>query len=132
MNTPYTPATGVFEIRDVVPGAYTLQVGSQGTVARVPLNVTNNIDGLAVVLNGTFSVAGRITIDGKLDPTGVERVRPQLKSGERRHAVAWDNQRLLRTARSDSTTLRRENTASGLLPHRGRLITMSKTLASQR
>ena len=80
MNTPYTPATGVFEIRDVVPGAYTLQVGSQGTVARVPLNVTNNIDGLAVVLNGTFSVAGRITIDGKLDATGVERVRPQLRA----------------------------------------------------
>jgi hypothetical protein len=80
MNTPYTPATGVFEIRDVVPGAYTLQVGSQGTVARVPLNVTNNIDGLAVVLSGTFSVAGRITIDGKLDSTGVERVRPQLRS----------------------------------------------------
>jgi hypothetical protein len=80
MNAPYTPATGAFEIRDVVPGAYTLQVGSQGNVARVPLNVMNNIDGLAVVLSGTFSVAGRITIDGQLDSTGVERARPQLRA----------------------------------------------------
>jgi hypothetical protein len=80
MNTPYVPATGAFEVRDVVPGSYTLQVGSQSTVARLPLTVMNNIDGLAVVLIGTFSVAGHVAIDGKLDYSGVDRVRVQLRA----------------------------------------------------
>ena len=129
MNTPYTPATGVFEIRDVVPGAYTLQVGSQGTVARVPLNVTNNIDGLAVVLSGTFSVAGRITIDGQLDSTGVERVRPQLR------AANGVTQSPGTTAIAADGTFRFDNVAAGeyrvgIAPGQGAPITTSKTLAS--
>lgn len=79
MNTPYNPMTGIFEIRDVVPGSYLLQVSSQGVMARLPVDVTNNIDGLPVVLGGTVSLPGRLVIDGQLDQAGVERVRASLR-----------------------------------------------------
>jgi hypothetical protein len=79
MNIPYTPATGAFEIRDVVPGSYSLSFSSQGSVARVPLNVVSNIEALPVILTGSFSFAGRITIDGQLDTNGAERLRIQLR-----------------------------------------------------
>jgi hypothetical protein len=80
MNTPYTPATGAFEVRDVVPGSYTLAVASGENRARVPLTVTNNIDGLNLSLSGTVSIPGRVTIDGQLDLTGIERVRVELRA----------------------------------------------------
>jgi hypothetical protein len=79
LNTPYNATTGAFEVRDIVPGSYSLSVTSGTTAARIPLDVTNNIDGLAVVLSGTFTIPGRIRLEGQLEPSGMDRVRVALR-----------------------------------------------------
>jgi hypothetical protein len=79
MNLPYDANTGAFEIRDVSPGAFTLQITAQGRVARMPLNVASNIDGLSLVLSGVFSIPGRLSMDGQIGATGFERARVLLR-----------------------------------------------------
>jgi hypothetical protein len=76
-NTPYDPQTGAFEIRDVLPGSYYLQITAPGGLARVPLEVRNNITGLNVTVTGGVTISGRLSIEGQQD--GADKFRAQLR-----------------------------------------------------
>jgi hypothetical protein len=61
----YDPATGVFALRDVLPGSYMLQAAVSGFSARMPVEVTNsNVENLVVAVNSGVSIAGRFILDG--------------------------------------------------------------------
>lgn len=55
-------------------GPHTLQVSSQSSVGRMPLDVTANMPEFPVVLGNNVTLPGRLAIEG-LDQSGVERVR---------------------------------------------------------
>jgi hypothetical protein len=76
-NAPYDPETGAFEMRDVLPGSYYLQIAAPGGVARVPLEVRNNVPGLNVTVTGGVSIPGRLSIEGQQD--GADKFRAQLR-----------------------------------------------------
>ena len=100
----YDPRTGEFELRNVPPGYYVVQAVAQdrgletegetavrigalaaGANARVPIEVSNkidgNIDGIVLHLSPGVALPGRITVDGMplSSVNGWERVRVQLK-----------------------------------------------------
>jgi hypothetical protein len=83
MQAPYNAANGTFEIRDVVPGSYTLQVSASkstsNAIGRVSLEVAANMPEVPVVLGSNFSVPARVRMDG-LDQSGVERARIGFRS----------------------------------------------------
>jgi hypothetical protein len=79
LSAPYNASTGVFEIRDVVPGSYILQVASQNSVGRMPLDVTANMPEFPVVLGSNVTLPGRLMIEG-LDQSGVERIGVELRT----------------------------------------------------
>jgi 5-hydroxyisourate hydrolase-like protein (transthyretin family) len=61
----YDPATGIFMLRDVLPGSYMLQAAVAGFSARMPVEVTNsNVENLVVAVNNGVSITGRFVVDG--------------------------------------------------------------------
>jgi hypothetical protein len=60
----YNPATGLFEIRDLMPATYVLQVNTGTATARVPVTVTNaDIENLSIVVSTGTPVAGQARIE---------------------------------------------------------------------
>jgi hypothetical protein len=80
VTPPYDANTGIFEIRNLSAGSYWMTVASNGRVGGISLNVTNNIDGLAIVLVNSISLTGRISLDGRSDLTLPDRVRVQIRN----------------------------------------------------
>jgi hypothetical protein len=61
----YDPATGIFVLRDVLPGSYVLQAAVPPFSARLPVEVTNsNVENLVVTVNNGVSINGRFITDG--------------------------------------------------------------------
>jgi hypothetical protein len=80
-NPIYDPATGAFELRDVLPGPYLVYANTQGGSARAPVEVSNsNIDGVILAVNGGITIAGRISVEGgKLPSSGLRfQLRPMV------------------------------------------------------
>jgi len=62
----HDPSTGIFTLRDVLPGSYLLQAAAPPLTARIPIEVTNaNIDNLVVDLNSGINISGRFVADGE-------------------------------------------------------------------
>jgi len=84
MSQSYDPATGNFELRNVVPGSYALQANGGISTARTVIDV-NNADVTNVVLNlsGGINVAGIVrTVSGTPLPNNPPvrmQLRPYLK-----------------------------------------------------
>jgi hypothetical protein len=79
----YDPATGVFEIPNVVPGAYVI-LGNTGTgTVRTPVEIVNaNIENLTLVVSRGTDIVGRVRVDGGRPPTTVRvQLRPVAKDG---------------------------------------------------
>jgi hypothetical protein len=65
MGQAYDAATGLFTIRDVIPGSYVLQVAAWPALARVPIEVTNtNVENVVVVVNAGMNIGGQFTVEG--------------------------------------------------------------------
>jgi hypothetical protein len=61
----YDPATGNFEIRDLPPGNYAIQVNTGSATARVPVAIRNaDVDGVVVVISSGIAIAGQVRADG--------------------------------------------------------------------
>jgi hypothetical protein len=80
-NTPYDPETGAFELRDVLPGSYFLQISAPGGIARVPLEVRNNITAVNVTVASGVSLPGRVLLEGQQDSPDKFRVQLRLING---------------------------------------------------
>lgn len=79
-NQVYNPATGVFEVRDVIPGAYVVQVNAGTATARVPVEVTNaDIENLTVVVKAGTPVAGQVRVENAATPAIPPQTRVQLR-----------------------------------------------------
>jgi 5-hydroxyisourate hydrolase-like protein (transthyretin family) len=80
----YDPATGIFVLRDVLPGSYMLQAAASGFSARMPVEVTNsNVENLVVTVNSGVSITGRfITDSGNLPPANTLQVQMRLTSND--------------------------------------------------
>jgi hypothetical protein len=78
----YDPATGVFVLRDVLPGSYMLQAAVSGFSARMPVEVTNsNVENLVVAVNSGVSITGRFIVDGgNLPPANTLQIQMRLAS----------------------------------------------------
>jgi hypothetical protein len=76
----YNPATGLFEIRDLMPATYILQVNTGTATARVPVTVTNaDIENLTIVLSTGTPVTGQARIENAATPTIPPATRVQLR-----------------------------------------------------
>jgi hypothetical protein len=78
-NPIYDPATGAFELRDVLPGPYIVYANTQGGSARSPVEVVNaNIEGVILAVNGGINISGRISVEsGRLPSSGLRvQLRP--------------------------------------------------------
>jgi hypothetical protein len=65
MGQAYDAATGLFTIRDVIPGSYVLQAAAWPALARVPVEVTNtNVENVVVVVNAGMNIGGQFTVEG--------------------------------------------------------------------
>lgn len=61
----YDPATGLFEIPDIPPGNYIVQVNAGAATAQVPVEITNaDIAGLNIFVSKGSSVTGQVRVDG--------------------------------------------------------------------
>jgi len=79
-NQVYNPATGIFELRDFMPGIYVLQVNTGPATARVPVEVTNaDIDNLTIVVSTGTPVTGQFRIEGAATTAIPSATRVQLK-----------------------------------------------------
>jgi hypothetical protein len=79
----YDPATGLFEIPNVVPGAYVI-VGNTGTgTVRAPVEIVNaNIENLTLVVSKGTDIVVRVRVDGGRPPNAVRvQLRPVAKDG---------------------------------------------------
>jgi hypothetical protein len=79
----YDPATGLFEIPNVVPGAYVI-LGNTGTgTLRTPVEIVNaNIENLTLVVSRGTDIAARVRVDGGRPPNTVRvQLRPVAKDG---------------------------------------------------
>jgi Carboxypeptidase regulatory-like domain len=92
----YDPASGNFEIQNVIPGQYSIEarVGDaqgrplpptappDGPSAQMSINVTGNIEGLVLALADPVSIAGRVTIEGAVTvPPNLDRMRISIRPG---------------------------------------------------
>jgi hypothetical protein len=76
----YNPATGMFEIRDVMPATYVLHVNTGPATARVPVTVTNaDIENLTIVLSTGTPVTGQARIENATTPAIPPATRVQLR-----------------------------------------------------
>ena len=82
MQQAYDPATGLFVLRDVLPGAYILQAAAPPFSARVPVEITNsNVENLAVVIDGGVNINGRFIVDGgEMPPANTMQIQMRLVS----------------------------------------------------
>ncbi len=81
MGQIYDPATGNFDVPNVMPGAYVVQLASN-TVERMAINVVNaNVENLSFVLGSGTTLNGRLRTDSPASglPPGADRVRVQLR-----------------------------------------------------
>jgi hypothetical protein len=79
----YDPATGLFEIPNVVPGAYVI-LGNTGTgTVRTPVEVVNaNIENLLLIVSRGADVVGRLRSENGRPPSSVRvQLRPVAKDG---------------------------------------------------
>lgn len=77
-NQAYDPATGNFEILDLPPGNYAVQVNTGTATARVPVQISNaDIEGLTVVVSSGISITGQLRVDSGALPPGTRiQLRP--------------------------------------------------------
>jgi hypothetical protein len=77
-NYAYDPATGNFEILDLPPGNYAVQVNTGTSTARVPIQINNaDIEGLTVVVSNGIAITGQVRVDvGALPPGTRIQLRP--------------------------------------------------------
>ena len=78
ISQSYDPATGIFELHDLPPGSYVVQVNTGAATARVPVQITNaDIDNLRVVVSSGIAITGQVRMEsGSLPPgTGIQ-LRP--------------------------------------------------------
>lgn len=81
-NPLYSAATGMFELRDVVPGPYLLYVNTANGAGREPVDVVNaNIEGLVVTVNSGVNIAGRISVEGGTVPSVGVRIQLRPMAG---------------------------------------------------
>ena len=79
MGQAYDAASGLFTIRDVVPGSYVLQAAAWPSLARVPVEVTNsNVENVVVVVNAGMTIGGQFTVEGGEMPAA-NTMRVQLR-----------------------------------------------------
>jgi hypothetical protein len=80
MNQAYDPATGIFVMRDVLPGSYVLQAAAPPSSARVAVEVVNsNVEGLVVTLDNGVNINGRFVVEGgEMPPSNTLRVQMRL------------------------------------------------------
>jgi protocatechuate 3,4-dioxygenase beta subunit len=79
----YDPATGLFEIPNVVPGAYVI-LGNTGTgTVRTPVEIVNaDIENLTLVVGRGIDIVGRLRVEGGRPPNPVRvQLRPVAKDG---------------------------------------------------
>ena len=92
----YDPATGNFEIPNVIPGQYSIDARfgdamgrplpptapQDGPSAQMSINVTGDLDGLVLALADPVSITGRVTIEGAVTaPPNMDRIRVSLRPG---------------------------------------------------
>jgi hypothetical protein len=65
MPSATSDATGNFDIAGVVSGSYVLYASAPQASARIPLDVTGDIDNLRVVATGGYALSGRLSIEGQ-------------------------------------------------------------------
>jgi 5-hydroxyisourate hydrolase-like protein (transthyretin family) len=72
-NRNYNPATGTFEVRDVLPGPYFVTATVDGTASTVTgtgsvaIAVSNkDVDGVTVSINPGVTIRGRLRVEGEL------------------------------------------------------------------
>lgn len=71
----YIPSTGVFELREIVPGPYLLFANTLGGSARTPIEVVNtNVEGVVLSVNTGLTISGRFTVEGGTLPSSGVRV----------------------------------------------------------
>ena len=81
-NPLYSAATGMFELREVVPGPYLLYVNTAGGAGREPVEVVNsNIEGLVVTVNAGITVVGRVSVEGGTVPSVGVRIQLRPMAG---------------------------------------------------
>jgi hypothetical protein len=79
----YDPATGLFEIPNVVPGSYVV-LGNTGTgTVRTPVEVVNaDIENMTLVVSKGTDIIGRVRIENGRRPNSVRvQLRPVAKDG---------------------------------------------------
>jgi len=92
----YDPATGNFEIPNVIPGQYSIDARlgdamgrplpptalQDGPSAQMSINVTGDLEGLVLGLADPVSITGRVTIEGAVAaPPNMDRIRVSLRPG---------------------------------------------------
>jgi len=83
MSQSYDPATGNFELRNVVPGSYALQANGGMASARAVVDVVNaDLSNIVLTLSGGVNITGKLQMAGAapLPPTPVRiQLRPYVK-----------------------------------------------------
>jgi hypothetical protein len=83
MSQSYEPASGNFELRNVVPGSYALQANSGAATARAVIDVVNSdLSNIVLNLSGGVNITGKVQMAGAAPlPSGPVRIqmRPYLK-----------------------------------------------------
>ena len=79
-NPIYNPATGAFELREVIPGPYLVYANTLGGSARASVEVVNaNIDEVVLTVNTGISIAGRVSSEnGKFPAATTIQLRPMI------------------------------------------------------
>ena len=108
----YDPATGIFVMRDVIPGPYVLQAAASPFSARVPVEVTNsNVENLVVEVSSGVSITGRFIADGgNLPSSNMLQVQMRLTSNGLQNYVAGGSSASQTAAADGSFSI------SGVLP----------------
>jgi hypothetical protein len=79
MSQTYDPATGNFELRNIVPGSYAIQANAGNSTARLPIEVVNaDLTNLVLSLSAGVTIQGRVQVAGGA-PMPTTPVRIQLK-----------------------------------------------------
>jgi hypothetical protein len=85
LSQSYDRSTGVYTLRNVVPGSYAVQANAGATSARAAIEVTNADVNVDLILSGGVNIAGKATVaGGGAIPSGpgnqtVVQLRPIMK-----------------------------------------------------
>jgi hypothetical protein len=81
----YDPVTGNFQLRDVLPGSYFLQIAAPPATAHVPIEVKNsNVEGVVATVDSGVTINGRFMSEGgQMPPANTLRLqlRPVSATG---------------------------------------------------